>query len=79
MTVDGFGARSARRNFDDRSFETNDEITLGIAGCRAAAQFDEIFERDSKRCVELKLDSWLARGVGHRLKDNALHLFNEFL
>ena len=79
MTVDGVWCAIGSSNFDDRSFETNDEITLGMLDAGLAAQFEEIFERDSKRCVELKLDSWLARGVGHRLKDNALHLFNEFL
>ena len=77
--MDGVWCAIGSSNFDDRSFETNDEITLGMLDAGLAAQFEEIFERDSKRCVELKLDSWRARGVGHRLKDNALHLFNEFL
>ena len=79
MTVDGVWCAIGSSNFDDRSFETNDEITLGMLDAGLAAQFEEIFERDSKRCVELKLDTWQARGVGHRLKDNVLHLFNEFL
>ena len=34
MTVDGVWCAIGSSNFDDRSFETNDEITLGIARCR---------------------------------------------
>ena len=79
ITVDGAWCAIGSSNFDDRSFETNDEITLGMLDAGLAAQFEEIFERDAKRCVELKLESWQARGLGHRLKDSALHLFNELL
>jgi cardiolipin synthase len=79
MTVDGVWCAIGSSNFDDRSFETNDEITLGILDAQLAAQFEEIFERDAEQCVELTLESWQARGLRHRLKDNALHVFNEFL
>jgi cardiolipin synthase len=79
MTVDGVWCAIGSSNFDDRSFETNDEITLGIRDARLAKQLEEIFERDGKHCVELKLESWQARGLWHRLKDNWFHAFNELL
>ena len=33
----------------------------------------------SKECVELELAPWRRRGRWHRLKDNALYLFNEMM
>ena len=79
MAVDGVWCAIGSSNFDDRSFETNDEITLGIRDAALAKQLEEIFERDCKHCVELKLETWQARGVLHRLQDNVLHAFNELL
>jgi cardiolipin synthase len=79
MAVDGVWCAIGSSNFDDRSFETNDEITLGMRDAALAKQLEEIFERDCKHCVELKLETWQARGVWHRVKDNALHAFNELL
>lgn len=79
MTVDGVWCAIGSSNFDDRSFETNDEITLGFRDAGLARTLEEIFERDSRECVELKLESWGRRGLVHRLKDNALYLANEVL
>jgi len=64
---------------DDRSFEINDEITLGIMDTALARELEAIFERDLEHCVELELTAWRQRGRWHRLKDNALYLFNEMM
>jgi cardiolipin synthase len=79
MTVDGAWCAIGSSNFDDRSFEINDEITLGMKDAGLARQLEEIFERDMHECVELKLETWAKRGVFHRLKDNVFHVFNELL
>jgi cardiolipin synthase A/B len=79
LTVDGVWCAVGSSNFDDRSFETNDEITLGIRDAALAKQLEEVFERDCKHCVELKLETWQARGALHRLMDNVLYGFNEVL
>jgi cardiolipin synthase A/B len=79
MTIDGVWSAIGSSNFDDRSFEINDEITLGIKDAAIAKQLEDIFERDAHDCVELKLDTWVNRGLWHRLKDNVLYLFNEQL
>lgn len=79
MTIDGVWCAIGSSNFDDRSFETNDEITLGIRDGALAKQLEEIFEKDRKHCVELKLESWRARGVWHRFIDNVFYAFNEVL
>ena len=77
MSIDGVWCAIGSSNFDDSSFEINDEITLGMMDAPLARQFEAIFERDSKECVELELATWRRRGRWHRLKDNALYLFNE--
>ncbi len=79
MTIDGIWSAVGSSNFDDRSFEINDEITLGLRDEALARQLEEIFERDARDCVELQLDAWRRRGTWHKLKDNALYLFNEQL
>jgi cardiolipin synthase len=80
MTVDGVWCAVGSSNFDDRSFETNDEITLGFYDEALARRLEEIFENDRRYCIELTADTWRrGRGVWHRVQDNALYLFNEVL
>ena len=79
MTVDGVWCAVGSSNFDDRSFETNDEITLGFRDARLAARLEEIFEADLAHCTELDAARWKKRGLVHRAKDSALYLFNEVL
>lgn len=79
MTVDGVWCAIGSSNFDDRSFETNDEITLGFLDARLARRMEEIFERDRAHCVELDAKTWARRGLRHRIVDHAWYLFNEVL
>lgn len=79
MTVDGVWSAVGSTNFDDRSFDTNDEITLGILDADIAAQFDAIFEKYLPRCEEIQLEKWRRRGWRHKLKDHAAYMINELL
>ncbi|HEX7217690.1 MAG TPA: phospholipase D-like domain-containing protein [Burkholderiales bacterium] len=79
MTVDGVWCSVGSSNFDDRSFETNDEITLGLLDRALARRMEEIFEADRAHCIELDAARWKRRGLVHRAKDSALYLFNEVL
>jgi len=79
MMVDGAWCAIGSSNFDDRSLEINDEITLGFHDAALAARLEAIFERDMLACEELKQDAWARRGGWHKLKDQALYLFNEQL
>jgi len=79
MTVDGVWCAVGSTNFDDRSFETNDEITLAIRDRETAKQLDAIFEKYAPRCEEIKLEAWRKRGLGHRLIDNMYYMLNELL
>ncbi|HEU4459401.1 MAG TPA: phospholipase D-like domain-containing protein [Methylibium sp.] len=79
MTVDGVWSAVGSSNFDDRSFETNDEISLSIADVALAARLDGIFEKYVQRADEIELERWMRRGWGHKLKDNVSYLINEVL
>jgi cardiolipin synthase len=79
MTVDGVWCSIGSSNFDDRSFETNDEITVGFHDRALARRLEEIFEADRVHCIELEVARWKKRGLVHRAKDSALYLFKEVL
>ncbi|MGQ0653524.1 MAG: phospholipase D-like domain-containing protein [Betaproteobacteria bacterium] len=79
MTIDGVWCAVGSSNFDDRSFETNDEITLGFRDRRLAAELEDIFRADLAHCTELDAARWKKRGLLHRAQDNVLYLFNEVL
>jgi len=79
MTVDSVWSALGSSNFDDRSFETNDELTLGILDRDLARQLDAIFDRYVARAEEVHLHAWHRRGAWHKLKDNAFYLFHELL
>jgi cardiolipin synthase len=79
MTIDGVWSAIGSSNFDDRSFETNDEITLGVLDRATAQRLDAVFEKYAPHCREIKLEEWRRRGLWHRAKDHACYLINEIL
>lgn len=79
MTVDGVWSAIGSSNFDDRSFDTNDEITLGIKDAALARQLGAVFEKYVQRCEEINLKQWQQRGLWHKFKDNMFYVFNEVL
>ncbi len=79
MTVDGIWCAVGSTNFDDRSFEINDEITLCFKDQATAGRLDAIFEKYAPRCREIHLERWSRRGWGHKLVDNVYYLFNEVM
>ncbi|MEP7206961.1 MAG: phospholipase D-like domain-containing protein [Casimicrobiaceae bacterium] len=79
MTVDGVWSAVGSCNFDDRSFETNDEITLGIYDPATSKRLEEIFESFAPECREIKLEEWQKRGLRHKLIDQMYYTINEIL
>lgn len=79
MTVDGCWSAIGSSNFDDRSFEINDEITLGFHDSALAEKLEMIFERDAGDCVEVTSEAWSKRSLAHRLLDGTFNLVNEQL
>ncbi len=79
MTVDGVWSAIGSSNFDDRSFDTNDEITIGIRDVATAQRLDAVFEKYAPLCQEIDLETWDKRGLWHKAKDNMFYMFNEVL
>ena len=79
MTVDGIWSAVGSSNFDDRSFEINDEITLAFKDEALAEQLDQIFLKYAAGCEELKLEKWRKRGLWQRTKEQLFYLINEVL
>ena len=79
MTIDGKWSAVGSTNFDDRSFDTNDEISLGILDDGIAAQFDAIFERYAPRAEEVKLEQWRKRSMAVKLYASAAYLVHNML
>jgi len=79
MTIDGIWCAIGTANFDDRSFETNDEITVAFIDAATAGKLDGIFERYAADASEIELERWSKRSWAHRFVDQAYYLFNELL
>jgi cardiolipin synthase A/B len=79
MTVDNCWSAVGSTNFDDRSFDTNDEITVGILDKDVAAKLDAIFEKYVQRADEITLEEWRKRSWVRKIKANAAYLLNDVL
>ena len=79
MTIDGAWSAVGSTNFDDRSFDTNDEISLGILDAGIAAQFDAVFERYVKRAQEVTLAQWRQRSFAEKVYASAAYLIHDIL
>jgi cardiolipin synthase len=79
FTVDGCWSSVGSTNFDDRSFEINDEISLVTFDERIARELEETFERDAREATERHFEEWKKRAVVHKLVDFTFFLLNEQL
>ena len=79
IVVDGAWCAIGSTNFDDRSFELNDEVSLAIYDANVARELEEIFEADLRHAKAVDLDSWKRRSLLHKAHDFGAFLFNEQL
>jgi cardiolipin synthase len=77
MTIDGLWCAVGSSNFDDRSFETNDEIMVAFIDGATAKRLDGIFEHYAAEGSEIELERWSRRGWAHKAVDQLYYLFNE--
>lgn len=61
MVVDGVWSVFGSANFDNRSFELNDEISVAVADRELADTLTRAFEHDIAKSKELRLDEWRRR------------------
>jgi cardiolipin synthase len=74
LTIDGRWSSVGSVNFDNRSFQLQDEATLCISCERFAAELDAQFERDLKRSEEIDLDRWRDRSLRAKAVERVLTL-----
>ncbi|HEU4522707.1 MAG TPA: cardiolipin synthase [Thermoanaerobaculia bacterium] len=79
MIVDGMWSSVGSTNFDARSFEINDEISVGIVDPVVAAQLRAAFFEDLKFARERKGEEWADRPLWHKLQDGLAYLAHEQL
>lgn len=79
MTVDGVWSSIGSTNFDDRSFEINHEVTLGILSRDTAEQLRIAWDEDMKHASQIQLEQWEDRGLWHRTIDGGAFLTKEQL
>ncbi|HET9207718.1 MAG TPA: phospholipase D-like domain-containing protein [Burkholderiaceae bacterium] len=79
IVVDSIWSSVGSCNFDDRSFEINDEVTLGLLDADLARQLEGIFEKYVRECREITQESWRRRGVKERLIERLAYSINELL
>ena len=74
LVVDGVWSCVGSTNFDDRSFQLNDEISMGILDSALAAQLKAAFEADRRFARERTLEEWKHRSLWHKAIDGLAYL-----
>jgi cardiolipin synthase len=72
MVVDGAWSSVGTVNFDNRSFQLHDEVTLCVWSEHFAGLLGESFEADLERSEEIQLERWRDRGPAKRAAELAM-------
>jgi cardiolipin synthase len=70
LTVDEIWSSVGSVNFDNRSFQLHDEVTLCVQSERFAGQLHEVFERDLEASERIEPDEWQKRSMTQRAREN---------
>ena len=74
LTIDGAWSSVGSVNFDNRSFQLQDEVTLCVSSRAFAGQLDAQFERDLERSEEIDLERWNDRSLPARASEAVTRL-----
>ena len=69
LTVDGVWASVGSVNFDNRSFQLHDEVSLCVQSERFANELHQVFEKDLERSERIELGAWRDRPVSQRARE----------
>ena len=70
LTVDEIWSSVGSVNFDNRSFQLHDEVTLCVQSERFASQLHDVFEKDLEASERIEPDKWRERSIGQRAREN---------
>jgi cardiolipin synthase len=74
IIVDGVWSCVGSTNFDDRSFQLNDEISMGIIDPNIAGQLRAAFFEDLKKAHQRGFEEWKNRSLWHKTIDGLAYL-----
>jgi len=74
LCIDGVWSSVGSVNFDNRSFQLQDEATIGIQSAELARLLTEQFERDLEVSEEIHLRRWRARSAWQRTRERTMQL-----
>jgi cardiolipin synthase len=77
MIVDGILSVVGSANFDNRSFELNDELNVVVFDRTIAGRLATDFEHDLTQSKKLDLDGWRSRPLHIRAREQVWSLFGE--
>ena len=77
MVVDGTWSIIGSANFDNRSLELNDELTMAVAEPALAAAITRDFEADLTRSHQLEAGPWSRRPIEQKIREWFWHFFGE--
>ena len=70
LCVDRAWAAVGTINFDNRSFQLHDEVTLCVQSERFAGELHEVFERDLENSERIEPGEWRKRPITQRAREN---------
>jgi cardiolipin synthase A/B len=79
MVVDGAWSTVGSANFDNRSFQLNDELVVGVQDEAFAAELTRAFENDLTRSAEITLAEWRRRPPTERAREVGARLLRREL
>ncbi|HEX2123661.1 MAG TPA: cardiolipin synthase [Thermoanaerobaculia bacterium] len=74
IIVDGIWSSVGSTNFDDRSFQLNDEVNIGLIDAQIAAQLKAAFAADLRHARQRQFEEWQNRSLWHKLIDGLAYL-----
>jgi cardiolipin synthase len=77
LVVDGVYSIFGSANFDNRSFELNDELNVAVSSQDLARRLLEDFETDLKRARRLTVDGWRQRPMLDKVREHFWSYFGE--
>jgi len=69
MMVDGIFSTVGSANFDDRSFQLNEEVNVFVYDTEFAGRMREAFQRDLEKCRPYTLEMWQSRPFTKRVTE----------
>jgi len=74
MVVDGLWSCVGSTNFDDRSFQHNDEISMAFVDPQLAGELRATFADDMKFARQRTFEEWKDRPLWHKAIDGIAYL-----